>query len=98
MEDIINQIDGQVQIIFERGEGFQTYRDALWMTQAEYDSTPSETIEALKQERYDNWIAVITGLPTVETAVIEAVITETDSNATATSDSATTDSQPTDPV
>jgi hypothetical protein len=65
MEDIINQIDGKVQVIFEKSTNDnQTYRDALWMTQAEYDATPSETIESMKQERFDNWFAIVNALPT----------------------------------
>jgi hypothetical protein len=64
MADIINQIDGQVQIIFEKGEGSQIYRDAIWMTQDEYDSTSSETIESIKQQRYDNWLSIINAMPT----------------------------------
>ena len=65
MEDIINQIDGQVQVIFEKTSDYnQTYRDALWMTQEEYDSTSSETIESMKQQRFDNWLAIVNGLPT----------------------------------
>lgn len=65
MEDIINQIDGKVQVIFEKSTtDNQTYRDALWMTQAEYDATPSETIESMKQERFDNWLAIVNALPT----------------------------------
>jgi hypothetical protein len=75
MEDIINQIDGQVQIIFEKGSGHQKYCDAIWMSQEDYDTTPSETIESLKQQRYDNWINVITGLPTVEPVTIEDTTT-----------------------
>lgn len=67
MEDIINQINGQVQIIFEKGEGSQIYRDAIWMTQSEYDSTSSETIDSIKQERYDNWLAVVNAAPTDDT-------------------------------
>lgn len=107
MEDIINKIDGQVQIIFEKGSGHQTYRDALWMSQEEYDDTTSETIEAMKQQRYDNWIALVTGLPTEEPASVEPDVTveqsdTSDTTSTETSDSApttdTTDSQPTDPV
>lgn len=66
MVDITNQIDGQVQVIFEKGEGSQIYRDAIWMTQSEYDSTSSETLESIKQERYDNWLAVINAMPTEE--------------------------------
>ena len=64
MEDIINKIDGQVQIIFEKGEESQIYRDAIWMTQDEYDSTSSETIESIKQQRYDNWLSIINAMPT----------------------------------
>jgi hypothetical protein len=65
MEDIINQIDGQVQVIFEKTSDYnQTYRDALWMTQEEYDSTSSETIESMKQQRFDNWLAIVNALPT----------------------------------
>ena len=64
MEDIINRIDGQVQVIFEKGEGTQIYRDAIWMTEAEYANTDSTTLDAIKQERYDNWLAIINAMPT----------------------------------
>lgn len=64
MEDIINQIDGKVQVIFEKGEGSQIYRDAIWLTQEEYDSTPSSTLDTIKQERYDHWIAIVNAMPT----------------------------------
>jgi hypothetical protein len=68
MEDIINKIDGQVQVIFEKGEGSQIYRDAIWMTEAEYENTASSTIDSIKQERYDNWLAIINAMPTEEPA------------------------------
>lgn len=64
MADIINQIDGKVQVIFEKGTSDQLFRDAIWMTQEEYDSTPADTIESIKQERYDNWLAIINAMPT----------------------------------
>lgn len=64
MEDIINKIDGQVQIIFEKGEDTRLYRDAIWMTQEEYDSTSASAIDIIKQERYDNWLAIINAMPT----------------------------------
>ena len=66
MDDIINNIDGQVQVIFEKGEGTQIYRDAIWMTEAEYANTASTTLDAIKQERYDNWLAIINAMPTEE--------------------------------
>lgn len=64
MDDIINQIDGQVQIIFEKTDNTinQTFRDALWMPQEEYDASSAERINALKQERFDNWLAIVTDM------------------------------------
>ena len=63
MADIINQIDGKVQIIFEKGTSDRQFRDAIWMTQEEYDNTSSDTIESIKQQRYDNWLEVINAMP-----------------------------------
>ena len=36
------------------------------VTQSEYESTSSEAIDMIKQERYDNWLAVVNSLPTEE--------------------------------
>jgi hypothetical protein len=66
MEDIINIIDGQVQIIFERGTHPLLFRDAIWISQAEYDSTSVETILAMQEERYANWLAVVDPPQTVQ--------------------------------
>ena len=79
MADIINEIDGKVQVIFEKGEGTQIYRDAIWMTQSEYESTSSEAIDMIKQERYDNWLAVVNSLPTEEIVpeITEELVIET---------------------
>jgi hypothetical protein len=66
MEDIINQIDGKVQVIFEKSDSGRTFRDALWMTQEEYDATPSTSIDAMKQERFDNWLTIVDAVPTEE--------------------------------
>ena len=78
MADIINEIDGKVQVIFEKGESTQIYRDAIWMTQSEYESTSSEAIDMIKQERYDNWLAVVNSLPTEEIVpeITEEFVTE----------------------
>ena len=61
MDDIVNQIDGKVQIIFEETdtENNQTFRDAIWMTQAEYDATSADQINTIKQERFNNWLAIV---------------------------------------
>jgi hypothetical protein len=63
MEDIINYIDGQVQISFEKVEGSTFFRDALWMLQAEYEVLSHSDIETMKQTRFDNWLAVINAPP-----------------------------------
>jgi len=53
-----------VQIVFEKETQYGTYRDALYFPE---DQVPSdEEIERLKQERVDNWIAVITAPPMEE--------------------------------
>jgi hypothetical protein len=59
MEDIINQIDEKVQIIFEKSGELGTFRDAIWMQQAEYAATSPESIEAIKEQRYQNWLMVV---------------------------------------
>ena len=58
-EDIINKIDGQVQIIFEKGENPFLLRDAIWMSETTYNSTAKETILAMQEERYNNWLAIV---------------------------------------
>ena len=78
VEDIINQLDGQVQIIFEKNDDGRTFRDAIWMTQAEYDITTGEIIESIKQERYDNWLAIVNAMPTEEAPTEETYTTTTE--------------------
>jgi hypothetical protein len=63
VEDVINRIDGKVQIIFEKGDAPQNFRDAIWMLQEEYDTISQETIEALKDDRYNNWLTIINTPP-----------------------------------
>jgi hypothetical protein len=59
MEDIINIIDGQVQIIFERGAQPLLFRDAIWMYEAAYANTSRETILAIQEQRYADFLAVV---------------------------------------
>lgn len=50
-------MDGIIKIDFERGEAPMIYRDAIYLP---VDHTLSGAeIEAMKQERYDNWIALV---------------------------------------
>ena len=77
MEDIIETTeDGMVRIIFEKSNGTNEYRDALYFTQENYDATTPEQIETMKQERFDNWIAVITYVAPEETVVVDPLQVE----------------------
>lgn len=48
---------------FEMGTEPLIYKDALVMTQEEYDALTPEQIAAMQQERYDRWIKLITTPP-----------------------------------
>ena len=63
MADIVNQVDGKVQVIFSRSGDYGTFTDALWMTQEQYDSTSADVLEAMKEERYANWLAIVNAPP-----------------------------------
>ena len=75
-EDKINILEnGMIQHIFEfskSGNGDMTFRDALVMPQEAYDALTPEQITAMKQARFDNWLAVINAPPTE--AVLEEVL------------------------
>jgi hypothetical protein len=49
----MNKIDFEIET--EKG----VYRDALHLTDAELSSLSKQDIEAMKQARVDNWLAVI---------------------------------------
>lgn len=73
MEDIIETTDdGMIRIIFEKTDGTNNYRDALYYTQEVYSTIDPAEIEAEKQRRFDNWIAIITSVPD-EVAPVEQV-------------------------
>lgn len=63
-----------IKIDFEKTDGVNNFRDALWL---EDDHTFTEAeIEAMKQARFDNWIAIINAppVPVVEPIVAECVV------------------------
>ena len=51
--------DGHIADEFEIGEEPHILKDALIMTQADYDAMTPDEVQAVKQSRYDNWIAII---------------------------------------
>lgn len=53
--------DSTIRIIFEQQTEFGMYRDALYLPLDH--SYSEEEIEAMKQKRIDNWIAMISNPP-----------------------------------
>ena len=51
--------DGRIADEFEIGEEPHILKDALIMTQADNDAMTPDEVQAVKQSRYDNWIAII---------------------------------------
>ena len=49
-----------VKIEFERSFGGMVFRDALQLTDAEHAALTPEQIEAMKDARFDSWIASLT--------------------------------------
>jgi len=62
--------DGRVADEFEIGKEPHILKDALVMRVSDYESFTPDEIAAMKQTRYDNWIAIITA-PPVEAPVEE---------------------------
>ncbi len=58
-----------IQIIFEFATKYGTYRDALHLPD-DHGLTEAE-IEALKQQRVDNWLAVVEAPPPTDEAPVE---------------------------
>ena len=55
--------DGRIADEFEIGEEPHVLKDALVMRVSDYDALTPEQIIAMKQARYDNWIAIILAPP-----------------------------------
>lgn len=61
-----------IKIDFEKTDGINLYKDALWLDD-EHTFTEEE-IESMKQQRFDNWIAIINAPPTIEAEPIPAEV------------------------
>ena len=57
---IVQLEDGRIADEFEIGEEPNILKDALVMTPDAYALLSADDIAAMKQARYDNWIAIIT--------------------------------------
>ena len=58
--------DGRIADEFEIGEEPHVLKDALVMRVSDYDSLTPDEIIAMKQARYDKWIAIILAPPVDE--------------------------------
>lgn len=50
-----------IKIEFERSFGGMVFRDALMLTDAELAALSPEQIEAMKDARFQSWLASLTG-------------------------------------
>lgn len=64
--------DEIINIPFTKTDGVYTLQDALNLTQAQIDALGDDGIEAMKQQRFDNWLAVITAPSVDEESIPEA--------------------------
>lgn len=60
---IIYLEDGRISDQFQIGTDPYIYNDALVMMPEEYEKLAPDEIAAMKQARYDNWIAIVTAPP-----------------------------------
>ena len=59
----ITQLDnGMISDSFEITKDGLTLKDALVMPQEQYDALSAEEIQAMKQQRFDNWYALVTAV------------------------------------
>ena len=58
--------DGRIADEFQIGEEPHVLKDALVMMPADYEALTADEIAAMKQARYDNWIAIVTAPPAEE--------------------------------
>jgi hypothetical protein len=54
-----------VKIDFEFDSSFGVFRDALWLPE-DHGMTDAE-IEAMKQQRFDNWLTIVNSPPAEDT-------------------------------
>jgi hypothetical protein len=60
---IVQLKDGRIADEFEMGTDPHILRDALVMSPADYEALTADEIAAMKQARYDNWIAIVMAPP-----------------------------------
>jgi len=63
---------------FELTDGTYTLRDAICLTQAQWDATTPEQLATMQQMRFSNWLAAVTAPPSdvVDEPVAEEPVDE----------------------
>lgn len=75
MEDIVNNVNGMVQIIFERTTDIGLkYKDSLLFAQEAYDAMTPEAIATLKQARFDRWLDMTNGTAVDEPEPVDDIV------------------------
>lgn len=62
--------NGMISIPFEKTDGRLTFKDAVIMLPNDFARLTSDDIEAIMQQRFDNWLAIINAPPVEEPAEI----------------------------
>jgi len=75
-DEVIFLEDNRVKINFTKSNETYSFSDALHFTQEEYATLTEQDIENLKQQRFDNWYAIITYVPTEEELAAQAALEE----------------------
>ena len=75
-DEVIFLEDNKVKINFTKSNEQYSFSDALHFTQEEYATLTEQDIENMKQQRFDNWYAIITYVPTEEELAAKAALEE----------------------
>ena len=65
MEEIILE-DGRISIPFIKSNSKYSFSDSIILSPEERAEITDEQLEALKQQRFDNWLAIVTYVPPEE--------------------------------
>lgn len=66
--------NGLVTVVFERtAPNGMVFRDAIVISQAQYDALTQAQLDAMEQQRYDDWWAIVNAPPEEEPPVEEPV-------------------------
>lgn len=74
--DIIETSNGITKIVYEYGEFPNIFKDALYYTTEQMQTTTEEMIEAEKKKRYDAWYTACTTVQEIIPVIDEIIADE----------------------